>query len=114
MFNTKAEKLQFLKDFMAGKASLPVETNPLKGLDINNLPSQTIDDFFELKKCYDYAIEMHLEKEVPILFEGVIKAAYAINLIDEETEKLWRVGPHKRHSLFPVKASLFNKLTKPV
>lgn len=111
---TRKEKIEYLRNLQAGKVKL--EENPLKNIDLNNLPAGSVADFVLLKKCCDYARDReHLKKEADILFEGLIKAGKSIGLVDDETENTWRSmkAAHGRIVMLPVKASIWQGGRKP-
>jgi hypothetical protein len=86
---TRKEKIEYLRNLQAGKVKL--EENPLKNIDLNNLPTGSAADLVLLKKCCDYAWDHSYPQEKrDLLFEGLVHAGKVIKLVDDETEACWR------------------------
>jgi hypothetical protein len=109
---SRAKKIQFLKDVKAGKVRVEDNKTPFIQLDLDNLPCATFEDYAFLMNSYEYCRDNNNPAACEKIFEGIIAAGKCIGIVDTETEQTWRhmLARSKRMFIWPVKASLHFKL----
>lgn len=98
MQQTLEDKVLFLRAVQDGRADVTDIENPIKKIDLRNIPVLTVADFVDVLICCWYADRFsHLKNEHDLLFEAAIKAGRACKIVDDVTERRWRLAKSIRY-----------------